>query len=230
MNQSRQEKLALLPFWNDLADNARLLLADRSRIVSYAAGALIHSEGMAFSGILQVLSGSIRVSLLTEENRPILLYSLPAGSCDVISAASVVHRIGGTVHMTALTPVELLVIPAAALSDIREHYLVIRGFIMETLNDHLAEASLHLASSLAARLDRRLAAALLALADSVPPSYADVPCVVHILHAELAAQLGSSREVVSRVLKKMETAQIVALGRGRIVILDRARLAELAAR
>ena len=226
MNRLIPENLAVLPFWSALTDRARLLLADQSRIVSYAAGTLIHADGMPFSGIILLLSGSVHVCLLTVENRPVLLYRLLAGSCDVISPASVVHRIGGPVHMTAHTPVELLVIPAAALSDIQEHYLVIRGFIMETLSEHLAEASQRLASPLLTHLDRRLAAALLSLADSVPASGADGSRTVPVMHEELAAQLGSSREVISRLLKKMEAAQLVKLGRGRIVIPDRARLSQ----
>jgi CRP/FNR family transcriptional regulator, anaerobic regulatory protein len=71
------------------------------------------------------------------------------------------------------------------------------------------------------RMDVRLASLLLKLAD--------VNRAIHLTHDELATELGTAREVVSRLLKELERSGTLHLGRGHVTIVDPSMLASMTA-
>ena len=93
-----------------------------------------------------------------------------------------------------------------------------RDFVLASYADRVADLILTMEDAVFHRIDRRLARLLVARSMAA----------VTATHQELAAELGSAREVVSRQLKSFEKQGLVALARGRIDIVNRARLVRLA--
>jgi CRP/FNR family transcriptional regulator len=118
--------------------------------------------------------------------------------------------------------VDMLLFPAPAFRRWMSESPALRAFVFDAFADRLLDL-LGLVQSVAFQgMDSRLAACL------VDASLAAGTKVVELTHEQLAAQLGSAREVVSRRLKMIERAGVISRGRGRIQVLDMPRLKSIA--
>ena len=103
-------------------------------------------------------------------------------------------------------------IPAGAFRDWVNRYDLWREFVFELLSDRLSTVMAVVDEVVFKRMDRRVASLLLAKSEFQGP--------VRITHQEIAAELGSSREVISRILEDFSQNGLVKSGRGTIEILD----------
>lgn len=98
-----------------------------------------------------------------------------------------------------------------------------RAFVFRFFAERIVELMALVEGVAFGQLDQRLALALLMLADVEPASTR-----VTATHQQLADELGSVREVVSRMLKEFERRGLVQLERGAVQLLDRAGLSQVA--
>lgn len=180
------------------------------------ANTLLFEETSPCMGFPLVLSGEIRVARGGSGGRSLELYRVGPGEFCVVSASALFGRaampaIGATTQAT-----ELVLIPAAtfeawtAFEPFRRHVF---GLFTERLADviSLAEAvAFH-------RLDQRLAAALLGRGT-----------VLQATHQSLADELGTVREMVTRLLRRFERAGWLKLGREQVELIDPAALRRVA--
>ena len=214
-----QRLLEKLPFWKDLSDRERQAALRSATLRRYPAGSIIHSRDRACLGLIEVLSGKVRSFMLSEEGREITLYQLKKGDLDVLSASCVLSQITFETQLVAETDCRIMILPASCLAGFKEKNLAVRCFIFEKLGERFSDVMNVMQNMLFTRLDRRITADLLELADSKNEA--------RTTHEAIAARVNSSREVVSRVLKEMEQQGLIALSRGRIRILDREALKSL---
>lgn len=211
-------ELKTLPFWRSLSLSEQEIMANCAQIRQYQKGELIYSHDQECLGLIKVLSGNIRTFMLSDEGREIVLYRLQSGDTDVLSASCVVNQITFETQMISDTDCELLIIPAVCLSAFKENNIHVRCFIFEKLGERFSDVMHRMQEMLFTRVDSRLAQALLHRAEQTGKTE------ITVTHEQLAADINSSREVVSRTLKSMEKQNLLRLGRGRVTVLDKTKL------
>lgn len=184
--------------------------------VTVPAGATLFSEGAMCQGFPLLLAGEVRVATRSPDGRELELYRVRAGEVCVVSATCLFSATAMAGHGIACTPTQVLSLPPEVFMRwaANEGF---RRFVFGMFAVRMAELA-RLAEAVAfRRLDQRLASALLAHGG-----------VAQTTHQALADELGTVREIVSRLLQRFEQAGWVGLARERIDIRDAAALAAVA--
>ncbi len=169
------------------------------------------------TGFPLVLSGTIKVLQQYPNGRELPLYRVKPGESCLLSGSCLLGHADYTASGIAETDVEVLVIPPADFQALIASDAAFRGHVFGLFGERLATV-LSLVEAIAyQKLDQRLAALLVAKEDPV-----------NATHQALADELGSVREIVSRLLRSFEDRGWVALERQRIRVLDRDALDALA--
>lgn len=192
-------------------------LGQQAMWVSAPAGTVIFEEQAPCQGFPMVLSGEVRVARGSSAGRALELYRVGPGELCVVSASCLFgqHLLSANGVTTSAT--RLVVLTPPAFESCCEHE-PFRRFVFGVFADRLADL-MALAEAVAfQRLDQRLAAALLGHGE-----------VLHSSHQALADELGTVREMVTRLLRRFERSGWLSLGRERIELRDAAALRRLAA-
>jgi CRP/FNR family transcriptional regulator, anaerobic regulatory protein len=204
-----QRLAALYPTLDGLDPTEReQVLALDARQVAVAGGTLLFQQGAPCQGFPMVLSGAIRVARGAPGGRSLELYRVTPGELCVVSTACLFGQAALSAHGHATEPTEMVMLsPSGFERWVKQP--TFRRFVFGIFADRLSEL-MALAEAVAfQRLDQRLAQALLGRG-----------AVVQITHQALADELGTVREIVTRLLKRFERAGWVALRRERIELLD----------
>ncbi|MCU0304162.1 MAG: Crp/Fnr family transcriptional regulator [Thermoanaerobaculales bacterium] len=177
--------------------------------VRLPAGATMFRPGDGCDGFGFVLEGSVKVGLVSESGREIVLYRVrPGESCTVTVSCLVT---GSTYPATGIVERDLTAaaIPRFVFADLVDLSPVFRRFVLEALSIRITDL-MELVDEVAFnKLDRRLAARLLELGPRVKLS-----------HGELAGELGTGRVIVSRILESFADQGLVTLGRRSVTVAD----------
>jgi len=186
-------------------------------VLSVPAGTLLFEEHAPCQGFPLVLDGEVRVARGTPQGRSLELYRVGPGELCVVSACGLFGNVPLAAHGVAIAPTRLLLLSPAGFEQWGAHE-PFRRFVFGVFADRLADL-MSLAEAVAfQRLDQRLAAALLGHGPTVQTT-----------HQALADELGTVREIVTRLLKRFEQSGWVSLGRERIELRDAAALRALSA-
>ncbi len=181
-------------------------------LVQIPAGHTIASEGSECGQLAVVFSGRVRVYKLAESGREITLYRINSGDSCVLTASCIMSETPFPAIAETETDVEALVIPSRQASEWVRDSTPWRTFIFGLISRRLADVIALLENVAFHRMDERIAAYLIAIASQGP--------VVNITHHEIASDLGTTREVVSRILKEFEGKGLVVGARGKLTIID----------
>lgn len=171
----------------------------------------LYHDGDSCEGIAFVLSGEIRVFKVGEEGREITLYEIYPGETCILNASCLLSGSSYPANAVALTDVALLFVPAGAFLRLVATYEGMRAYVFSFLNRRFAEIIELLENVTFGRLDVRLHDYLIEKADDG---------VLLTTHQNIANDLGTSREVVSRLLKDFERKGKVFLSRNKIRLAD----------
>jgi CRP/FNR family transcriptional regulator len=210
--------LTAFPDLAALEPPAREVLLKYARLVEAPIGTIGYREGGACGAYVMRLAGKSRVFKMSSSGREILLYRVHAGETCVITTTCLLGNSdypASTVVEEAITDV---IVPSAAFNQLMIDSKVFRTFVMTNYGALISDLIVLLDEVAFHHLDARLAKLLLeAGSDSVKRT-----------HQQIADELGTAREVISRQVKRFEQKQWVRLGRGQVEILDRAALTKLA--
>jgi CRP/FNR family transcriptional regulator len=183
-------------------------------------GTVLYEHGTPCPQVPLILEGTVRVYKVGESGREITLYRVEAGQTCVLSSACALTDVDGPLPAIAVaeTDVTLLAIPTYQFRRMLKTYPALQQMINGVLAERLAEMMMVVEEVAFQRVDLRLAEWLLRATE--PPA----PPAVALTHAQLAVELGSAREVVSRILKDFERRGFVHLGRGKVELADRTGL------
>jgi CRP/FNR family transcriptional regulator len=201
----------------DAAGQAELARSPPQRL---PAGSVVFAPGAACRAYLLVLSGSVRVQMVSQSGREIVLYRVAEGEACLLTTAYLLAGRPYAAEGVAETEIEAVAIPAERFDRLIAASAPFRRFVFAAYGSRLTDMMMLVEEVAFRRLDIRLAGLLLARADGAGQ--------IGATHQALAAELGSAREVVSRQLKEFERAGMVTLGRGRIALSDPHRLRALA--
>ena len=209
--------LALYPSLLAIDDSERKhVLTTETMLAQVPAGATLFEEGQPCRGFPLVLSGSVRVARGSPGGRQLELYRVNPGELCVVSTSCLFGSVPLSAYGQSTEATELLLLSPAGFARWSAHERF-RRYVFGIFADRLADL-MALAEAVAfQRLDQRLAHALLGHGD-----------VVRATHQGLADELGTVREIVTRLLKRFEREGWVSLSRERIEVLDPRALRSLA--
>ena len=209
--------LRLYPPLDALAKTEIEALCRPEVVLNVPAGIEVFSEHQPCPGFPLLLAGSIKVVKSAPSGRELLLYRVaPGGSC-VISSSCLLGHTAYTARGIAETPLRMLMLPANRFESLMATSAAFRDFVFHLLADRLAELMQLVEEVAFQRLDQRLARLLLAKSEPIL-----------LTHQALAEELGSVREIVSRLLKSFSEQRLVTLGREQISVSDRRGLQQFA--
>ena len=214
-----QSALDAFPFISLLSESAREELSRAAVPATIDAGDFTLMEGDTCASLAIVLEGVVRVYKSGSRGREITLYRILPGESCVLTASCIMSGRPFPAFARVESAVVAIAIPASDVRRWVQGNEVWRSYVFSLVSDRLANVIEVVEEVAFGRLDRRIARYLL-------QSDADADSVVLTTHEHIADELGSSREVVSRILKDFENGGVVSLSRGRIRILDRATLTE----
>ncbi len=189
-----------------------------AKLVELPTGQQIFYPGAVCEQYLLVLEGSVKAQIISESGREMLLYRVQSGQSCVLTTSCLLS--GDHYPAEGVTESKVLAFSVSAHAFYRcmEQSAFFREFVFKNFSARLSGVIALLEDVTFTAIDTRLAKALLA----------EERAVITLTHQELATQLGSAREVVSRHLKRFEVYGWVALQRGNITLLNIDGLHQLA--
>lgn len=179
--------------------------------VNIPKGTLLLNEASYIKEIPLVISGSIKVRKCDENGKEIILYHISPGESCILSITSCLNEKQCNAEAITEEDTELIVVPAEAVRKWMDTYKSWRRFVMHLYYDRL-DALLYLVDSISFKqTDSRLYEKLQQL-EQIHGNE------IKITHQQLASEIGTAREVISRLLKQMEKDGIITLERGVIII------------
>lgn len=204
---------------SSLAPDIREALVSRSQIVRVPAGHVIFGPGKSPDNLLLLLSGTVRVHQTSESGREIVLYRVEAGQSCVLTTACLLAHEDYTAEGMAETDVEAVAIPRGVFDDLLVRSDAFRSFVFTAYSRRITDLFRVIDEVAFGRIDMRLAGRLSTMARTGRE--------VKATHQQLATELGTAREVVSRQLQEFQRRGWIAQSRGTITIEDAQALTEL---
>lgn len=189
--------------------------------VAHARGAILFAEGEPCEGVLVLATGSVRVVRASGSGRELVVERVRAGEACGTAAACLLGGFPYPASAVAETAVSGWLLPPTLVGRLLDDSPLFRRRVLKLLAGRVRDLVGLAAAAAFAPLPERLAAALLGLAPEPGGGVA-------VTHQRLADEVGSVREIVSRILAEWAADGVVALGRRRIRVLRPDRLAALA--
>jgi len=191
------------------------LVREFQRVAFFApipTGRDVFVEGDFPEAIAILISGMVRVYKIGQTGREITLYRFGQGESCILTANAILSQQTFPAVATAEQEIEAVMIPANYLRDWVKRYDLWREFIFDLLSNRLSTVMAVIDEVLFQRMDQRVAAWLLEKMALNNP--------ITVTHQEIAADLGSSREVISRILEDFKQAGLIETGRGVVNVVD----------
>lgn len=189
-------------------------LATDSRFMELTAGAELLNTGSYIKVVPLVLQGSIKVFREDNTGREVFLYYITPGESCAISLASCMKRGKSLIRAVVQEDTSLLAVPVDTIYDVGRKYPAWQYFVSEVFSQRFEEVLQVLESVVFHNMDERLAQYLIQKAQALNTN------ILHISHQEIADDLATSREVISRLLKQMEKKEFILMSRGKITLTD----------
>jgi CRP/FNR family transcriptional regulator len=215
-----EDSLAALLETSDFDEPTRRALAGAPRAEAPQGSTIFH-PGDSCTGFVLVLAGRVRVTRLTESGRELVLYRIEPGQSCVLTTACLLAGEDHAAEAFAETDVTALIVPTALFNRLMESSSPFRAFVFQSFGSRMMRLTQLLENLAFERIDVRLARLVL--------SRAGESDTLKTTHQELANELGTAREVVSRHLEVFAEAGLVAISRGKLQLLDRVGLEAAAA-
>lgn len=211
-----------LPFWDKLTEKQKLALENSTAARRYPAGSTLHSGANDCVGLFVIKSGQVRAYIVSDSGKEITLFRLFDRDICIFSASCMMKNIRFDIFIEAVQDSQTLLIPTSVYNDLNQSSLAVSDYTNQLLSSRFSDVMWLMEQILFMRFDKRLAMFLL------EQSAISGNSTVFMTHEEIAGNMGTAREVVTRMLKYFQTENIVKISRGKILITDPKKLAELA--
>jgi CRP/FNR family transcriptional regulator, anaerobic regulatory protein len=215
-NHTQSRLLQQYPMLRELFGTDQAELMATASMMHLPVGTVVFDENQQCQGFPLLLSGSIRVIKAAPNGRELLLYHVMPGESCILTSSCLLGHTRYHARGIAEQAMEMVLLPAATFQELIGTQEAFRSYVFHLFSDRLTDL-MQLVSAVAfQKLDQRLAKLL-----------ANKPSPIHATHQALADELGSAREIVSRLLKGYAEHGWVKLGREQIEITDKAALVKL---
>ena len=203
-----------LPFFKDLSEEEKSMIYNSSHIEEYKCGELIYSKYKSCSGIVIVVNGQLRSFMSSLSGKEITLFRLFQNDLCILSSSCFYQNLSYDINLQAEENSSLLIIDGNFFKEASDKNLSIQKFMLEITQSKLSEIMWVLEQVVFFNLEYRVADYL------INQYYLKNSLQINITHEAIANDLGSSREVISRMLKRFEKDNLISMGRGYIKIID----------
>jgi CRP/FNR family transcriptional regulator len=204
-----------------LSQEAAGILLASSKVVRIPTGTRVFGPGQAPDAFLLLIGGTVRVQQVTGAGRKIVLYRISAGESCALTTACLMGYDDYQAEAIAESAVEAVAVPRATFDDLIARSPEFRRFVFAAFSQRITDLFRVIEEVAFARVDVRLAQRLLERANAKGH--------IDLTHQQLAAELGTAREVVSRQLNEFQRRGWLSTSRGAIDLLKPDALRQLAA-
>lgn len=205
----KTQLLALFPSLRDLPAELMRRLDQESSYIEVPSGTVLFESSSTCQAFPMPLTGAVRVTRTSASGRELQLYRVQPGESCIITSSCLLGNNAYPARGVAEGNFTAVVMPRALFSELIEQHQPFRAYVFNLFGERLA-VLMQLVEEVAFRkLDQRLAALLLSKGNDI-----------HTTHQNLADELGSVREIISRLLKNFADQGMLELGREQIKIID----------
>lgn len=197
-------------FYSELTKEDKDIFNSKAIHVMYSKDDSLYFSDKNCNGFITVLSGSLRAFLTSEEGKEITLYRLEKGYSCILSASCIFKNIQFSINIDALENTEAIVLPSEYLQRFSQNNMSLNQYILDLTQSRFSEVMWIMQDIVFTSFDKRLIKYLESFNEKV----------IKVTHESIANDLGTAREVVSRMLKYFEKEGMVKLSRGSITIID----------
>ncbi len=211
-----------LPFWHALTSAQKAFLMQNIKTLTPQAGALVHNGADECLGVVLIKEGRLRAYVTAPTGREVTLYFIDESDITMLSAACILQNAALPVSLVAEKDSILFAIPPHIYNQLRSENQKIEHYTSEVLGTSFSKTLIAMEKALFYTVEQRLAILLLEYSSFEQSS------TLHLTHEAIANQLGSAREVVTRLLKTWAEQNIISTGRGEIHIINMGALKDFA--
>jgi CRP/FNR family transcriptional regulator, anaerobic regulatory protein len=213
----RAELLAAFPVLRSLPPQLWQKVISEGQYLCRSNGSIAFDEGDACRSSVMVTAGSIRVIRSTRSGRELLLYRITPGEDCILTVSCLLGDCAYQARGIVEADLTFVAVPRAVFMQLIEQSPEFRTAIFRFFGERVTRLMELIEATTFRRLDRRLAMLLVTRGP-----------VIATTHQYLADELGSVREVISRILEEFQAQNFVRLERGQVYVLDEAALREQA--
>ena len=203
------EHLHALPFWDHLSHAEKELLRNNAYIRFFDKDSyILHSMAGEDIGLMMLVEGRIRAFLLSPDGREITLFSLHDQSICIFSALSLFNQITFRVFLASDCRSKVLVINMSIMEQLMRNNLYFRCFAYELIAERFSQVMNSVQWMLFHSLEQRLASFLVNEYDRNKKEH------IHLTHDYIARYIGTSRERVTKTLKKLNDKKLIHKSKG----------------
>ncbi|MFO1312458.1 MAG: Crp/Fnr family transcriptional regulator [Burkholderiales bacterium] len=214
----RRRLRRLYPAFEKLDDARLVALLDECPIVNVEAGTVLFDDRSPCEAFHLLVEGTVRVSKAGASGRELQLYRVVPGEACILTSSCLLGNVAYSARGVAETSLVAVALPQPLFQRLLSEHEPFRNYVFGLFAERIGELMQLVEAVAFQKLDQRLAALLLGKGR-----------VIRVTHQALADELGSVREIVSRLLKTFAEQGLVSLGREQIEIVDAARLRRIAA-
>ena len=212
--ESISQILSKIPFWPNLSSEEKAIISQRTVTKKFSKNQLISNNSSECLGIILILSGGIRVSLISDEGREVTLYRAHENEFCISTASCVIHQLTFEAIVTAEKDTTVLVIPSSVCARLIENNVYVRAFAFEKETERFSQAIRAIQHMLFKKFDQRLASYLISAYEQSGNDE------IKKTQEEIARDVNSAREVVARMLHEFSSKGLVEIKRGDIKLLN----------
>lgn len=206
------------PIFDKLPPAEQTALSQVASLRTAKQGTLLHSGQADCMGLLVIRSGQLRAYITSDEGKEITLYRLFERDICLFSASCVMSNVQFDIMITAEKDAQFWIIPPYYYKSLMERSAEVANYTNRIMASRFTDVMWLMEQVMWKSFDQRLAAFLM------EESLLENTLQLKITHEQIAAHLGSAREVVTRMLKYFQTEGMVSLTRGSIQITDTKKL------
>lgn len=196
--------LEIFPFFQNASQDLVENILSLSRHKKLPANMIVKLEGDECLDFLLILTGEKRIFKIGHSGREITLYEIGAGDICVLNASCILSNTRLPAHVTTTSETEVLLLPAQQFLDMVANYEEMRAFVHFHINKSLASIMALVSEVTFGKMSERLTDYLIEKSENAK---------LRRTHQQIANDLGTSREVVSRLLKEFERQGMILLSR-----------------
>jgi len=184
--------------------------------ISLNAGQAVFTQGQRCENYIVLTGGKVKVFARSADGRELVLYRIQPGEVCVLTTACLMGGNNYSAEAITETEVTARVIPQSAFNQLLHSSDSFRTFVFNNFSQRLTDLMLQLEQVTFDSIEHRLGQFLYRMSEQ--------GCTLAMTHQQIATEIGSAREVVSRSLKKLEKQGVIEISRGAIRVLSRHQL------
>ena len=201
-----------------LEDRAKDIITKNMQPLAVKAGGKLFRPGDSCYNFLVVKDGVVKVLVTTESGREIVLYRVRNGETCVLTSACLMSGADYEAEGVAETDVDAVILPKPAFEELLATSQRFRQFVFTSYGSRLHDLVVLVQETALRHVDKRLARLLLTMGANGE---------ISATHQELASELNTAREVVSRLLQDFSERGWVETARGKVAVKDAKALQQL---